>query len=217
MSSNDRRFRVLMHMICLVFLCMLTQVACATPDDVTKGADAANRAASGGAESSTGSKRVDFAAQYSNTGDNSLENWKVEAQRNTSATKSGDVYTGVTIAAGGGAAALQAAIAADPLVQSYKAEIDALAESPAESRPVERLDQLRIALAARLKEIGDAAARSSPNVTISGTTMTITAPSTIGAPPQPLTEIDAKTAGEVKSIIEAGKPKPPEPTSQPAQ
>lgn len=191
--------------VLIVFVAML--VSCAGSDDIKGVADAANRAAGGGADAATGSRQIDVAAGVSQTGDVSTEAWKVSAQRNMSNTAAGDQFTAVSMAQGSGQAAAERAIANDPVVKLIQEEIAFLAQSPAESRPTERLDSLRAELAARLKVLDEAHARSITPAVVHDVTQIVIAPSAIGRDQPEVTAADGELAKQISQVIDAAKRK----------
>ncbi len=183
---------------------MFAALGCGSGDEMGRMADAGSRATGGDASGRSGSIDSDVVGGYMPGDINKID---VQPQRNTTATAAGDNFSGVTVNAAGGAAAVREAMAADPLLRSYQREIDELSETTAESRPTERIDALRSAIAARAKEIEQAAARSAPTITVTGNTMVVVAPRVVGKDPPATTEADASLAKEIVPVIEAAKPK----------
>ena len=144
-----------------------------------------------------------------------IDSWDVKAQRNTTASAAGSSYSIGTVAAGSGAEAMQKAIAADPVVIEIKAAIDA-EKALGERASSERLATLRGELVARINSIADQAGKAAPQITVTGNTMVVVAPSNTGVTPPPISPEDAKAAAEIQGIIGAARSQSP-PTSQPTK
>jgi hypothetical protein len=203
----------------LIFFLCFCLVSCASSEDLKPIAEAGNASKGGDAESSTGQRRVDsnLKAGVTTTGDNQIDDHgtTVEAQRNTSATGSGSTYSAVTIAAGGGADALQKRIDSDPIVDLLTVQI--AAESAKTEPDQGRIDALAARLEARLTRIEESAARSQQAIHVSGVNQTVTAPSNVTSTPSPLNEADAKAAGEIATVIDSAKGKEPESKPSPPE
>lgn len=187
----------------LIAIAVLITLGCQSGEDMVPLADAANRASGGEASGKSGSLTTKFTGGYTTTGDLTNNAQEVNAQRNNTVTKAGDVYNNVSLAVGGGPKALQEAIEADPIVSIIRAEIASLNESTAESRPVERIRELTAELKARVREIEAASAKATPSVTISGATQTVTAPSNTGTPAPDITANDVEASKGIKPIVDA--------------
>lgn len=194
--------------LCIVVFCLalLTVPSCASPDDIRPIADAAARSGGGSTDSETGSKKIDLAAQVSQTGDQTADNRSLETQRNSSNTAAPTTYTIGTVVTGGSGAALKKAIDEDEIVKSIREQIVELAEAAkgAETQPTAEIAALRSELHARIRELTQIeTARSSAPVTITGNTMIVISPSAQGRDPGATDEGTAKLA-EGAAKIAAG-------------
>lgn len=199
----------------LMLVLMLT--SCGSADEMRGMGEAANKAAGGDAGGRSGAIKSKIVGGYM-PGDAFAPD--VSAERNTTASTAGPTYSIGTVAAGGGADAMSKAIATDPIVVEIKSAMDAEKALPPETRSVERLAALRGELAARVREIGEQAVKASPQITVTGNTMLVIAPSATGTAPPNTTAEDVKAAGEIQGIIGAlnrAKGVPEEPTSKPVE
>lgn len=178
--------RVLVTLAIVLFVVATPSFGCASPEDVGPIADAAARSGGGSTDSETGSKKIDLAAQVSQTGDQTADNRSLETQRNSSNTAAPTTYTIGTVVTGGSGAALRKAIDEDEIVKSIReqiAELSAAAEG-AETQPTAEIAALRSELHARIRELTQIeTARSSAPVTITGNTMIVISPSAQGRDP----------------------------------
>lgn len=210
---------MLRPLILCLFLIALLMPGCASSDDIKGAADAANRAAGGEASGSAGSKAIDLVAGVSQTGDIQNEAWKVSAQRNVSNTAAGSTYAAVSMASGGGAEALQRAIASDPIIALIKVEI-AKADTGAPEMAA-RMDALRAELTARVTSLTEASQRQSTPAVVHDVYQIVLSPSALGRDQPGITAEDTIAAQQIAEAIRAGKnqsAKPPAPpTTQPVQ
>ncbi len=208
---------VLNFLLVAVFLLCTSCVfaGCASSDDIKGAADAANRAAGGEASGSAGSKAIDLNAGVTQTGDVEIDAAKVSAQRNISNTAAGSTYSAVTIASGGGAEALQRAIAADAIVKSLSAEIQDLTAVNREERPTQRIDDLRAALAARVEKLETELSKSTQPTEIHDVVQIVVAPSALGRDPGGTTQEDVSLARYVADAMRAAKGLSPAPPQSP--
>mgnify|MGYP000461613777 FL=1 len=196
----------------LLIVLMAIFTGCASDDGMGGMGTAANRATGGDASGKSGGIDSKLVGGYM-PGD--IDSWDVKAQRNTTASAAGSSYSIGTVAAGSGAEAMQKAIAADPVVIEIKAAIDA-EKALGERASSERLATLRGELVARINSIADQAGKAAPQITVTGNTMVVVAPSNTGVTPPPISPEDAKAAAEIQGIIGAARSQSP-PTSQPTK
>ena len=194
----------------LLAIMLVFVLGCANPDGMGGMGEAAAKASGGDAGGRAGSIESDIVGGYM-PGD--IEAWRVTAQRNTTASKAGDVYSAVTVNAASGASALREAVASDPVLGLIRDEIAALKTAERTPETTARLDALRAELAARVKELETAAAKASPSITIGDVHQEVTASPTIGKDPPAVTTADAAAAAEIKGVIGAAK----SPETKPAQ
>lgn len=198
----------------LLIVLMAAFTGCASDDGMGGMGTAANRATGGDASGKSGGIDSKIVGGYM-PGD--IDSWDVKAQRNTTASSAGPTYSIGTVASGGGADAMQKAIVADPIVTEIREQI-AGEKALGEKASPERLQILRGELAARVKEITDAAVRATPQITVTGNTMVVVAPSNTGVTPPPVSAEDAKAAAEIQGIIGAARSQgAAPPTSQPTK
>lgn len=205
-----------LELLKLVMMVWVLVAMCGCASDGMAGmGEAAQKASGGDASGRAGSVDSKVVGGYM-PGD--IESWDVKAQRNTTSTKAGDVYTGVSITAGSGANALREAVASDPIVVMLREEISSLRQLPIEQRPLDRLDALRKELTERIKDIETAAAKATAGITVGDVHQEVKAEAMVGKDAPPVTPADGAAAKEITSVIHAGKGTPEsQPTSQPVQ
>ena len=196
----------------LLIVLMAIFTGCASDDGMGGMGTAANRATGGDASGKSGGIDSKLVGGYM-PGD--IDSWDVKAQRNTTASSAGPTYSIGTVASGGGADAMQKALAVDPIVVEIREQI-AAEKALGERASSERLATLRGELVARINSIADQAGKAAPQITVTGNTMVVVAPSNTGVTPPPISPEDAKAAAEIQGIIGAARSQSP-PTSQPTK